>query len=335
MDVDHRLSLELFKKAAELGDAEAHGQMGLRYAMGLARPECMEGASIRHFDQVRARRRPCCLAQWLKTIPILLPASPARPCVLPSLAQQTPLLIANPGISRPCCAQPDDQRALLHYHFGAAGGDALSRMALAYRHGAGQGVPKSCWAAAAHYQPVAEEVLARAVTDGGVPQVGAIAGRLVHPSGTWYVGSAVRCVADVMRAPGLPVHPQVERIRLNLHAKIGLRAERSREVLQYYRTSADNGNVDAQVAVGKVGPHRERSGAPGATCWPSRVADHPTTCAGHSCKNRLHPLRPMCLQVLHVGSHGTRDPLAARHYLRAAADAGDADAMAQLGERHY
>lgn len=67
--------------------------------------------------------------------------------------------------------QPDEARALLHYYFGAGGGDALSRLALGYRHTHGAGVPKSCWAAAAYYQPVAEAVVEQALAAGGVPHV--------------------------------------------------------------------------------------------------------------------------------------------------------------------
>lgn len=59
---------------------------------------------------------------------------------------------------RPACMQPDEAQALLHYYFGAMGGDAASRMALGYRHAHGLAVPKSCWSAAAYYTPVAEEV---------------------------------------------------------------------------------------------------------------------------------------------------------------------------------
>ncbi|KAG2498098.1 hypothetical protein HYH03_003856 [Edaphochlamys debaryana] len=54
--------------------------------------------------------------------------------------------------------EPKPQEALLHYFFGAAGGDLASRMALGYRHLNGLGVPRSCWSAAAYYQPVGEEV---------------------------------------------------------------------------------------------------------------------------------------------------------------------------------
>jgi TPR repeat protein len=53
VDANHRLSLALFKRAADLGDPEAHGQMGLRYATGLAGPESVEGGAIKHFDAVR------------------------------------------------------------------------------------------------------------------------------------------------------------------------------------------------------------------------------------------------------------------------------------------
>jgi TPR repeat protein len=56
------------------------------------------------------------------------------------------------------CLQPDEEAAMLNYYFGALGGDSLSRMALAYRHLHGRGVPKSCWTAASYYLPVAEEV---------------------------------------------------------------------------------------------------------------------------------------------------------------------------------
>jgi hypothetical protein len=54
-----------------------------------------------------------------------------------------------------CCVrlpQPDEAGALLHYYFGAAGGDAFSQAALGYRHAYGIGVPRSCWSAVAYYK---------------------------------------------------------------------------------------------------------------------------------------------------------------------------------------
>lgn len=44
----------------------------------------------------------------------------------------------------------------------------------------------------------------------------------------------------------------MERLRLHVAASKGLRGERSRDVVQYYRWSADRGNADAQSAVGQV-----------------------------------------------------------------------------------
>ena len=159
---DAALATELFRRAAALGDAEAHGQMGLRYAVGLARRGAVEGGSaIRAFDA------------------------------------------------------PDEARALLHYYFGAAGGDLLSRLALGYRHAHGAGVPKSCWAAAAYYQPAAEAVVDEALARGGLPHV--------------------------------------ERARLSASgASAGLASERSREVLQYFQHAADRGDAGAQSTVGRV-----------------------------------------------------------------------------------
>lgn len=50
---DQRLSLELYRRAAELGDAEAQGKMGMRYALGLHNTSSFEGAAIKRFGQVR------------------------------------------------------------------------------------------------------------------------------------------------------------------------------------------------------------------------------------------------------------------------------------------
>lgn len=172
VDVNHKLSLELFRRAAELGDAEAQGAMAMRMAFGLHHSNSFEGSSIRHFGR------------------------------------------------------PDEASALLHYYFGAANGDAFSRAALGYRHTFGLGVPKSCWTAVSYYQPVAEAVVQEAV-DAYKTQ-----GPLGSSSGH-----------------GLP---QIERIRLNVHANQGIKPDRQREVLQYYQYSADRGNIDAQTAVGTL-----------------------------------------------------------------------------------
>jgi hypothetical protein len=69
------------------------------------------------------------------------------------------------------CLQRDESQAVLHYYFGAQGGDTLSRMALGYRHLYGLGVPKSCWAAAGYLQLVAEEVLEAATKPSTLPHL--------------------------------------------------------------------------------------------------------------------------------------------------------------------
>jgi TPR repeat protein len=52
VDVNHKLSLELFRRAAELGDAEAQGAMAMRMAFGLHHSNSFEGSSVRHFGRV-------------------------------------------------------------------------------------------------------------------------------------------------------------------------------------------------------------------------------------------------------------------------------------------
>lgn len=63
-ETDHRLSLELFSRAAGLGDPEAHGQMGLRYAVGLAHPNNVQGAAIKRFDEVGGTGSGCVGCFW-------------------------------------------------------------------------------------------------------------------------------------------------------------------------------------------------------------------------------------------------------------------------------
>lgn len=52
VDANHKLSLELFRRAAELGDAQAQGAIAMRMAFGLHPGNSFEGASIRHFGRV-------------------------------------------------------------------------------------------------------------------------------------------------------------------------------------------------------------------------------------------------------------------------------------------
>ncbi|KXZ44261.1 hypothetical protein GPECTOR_70g492 [Gonium pectorale] len=221
--------------------------------------------------------------------------------------------------------QPKPEEALLHYYFGAIGGDMASRMALGYRYLMGISVPRSCWTAASYYQPVGEEVsdLAAGSTQGTLG--GSFAGSSPRGFATASAdgeagaggdgtdaGSSDRGPAGSGGAasggPGTPIEPgmavtasassapsgslpHVERIRLHLQAAAGgLRSERHREVVQYYQYSADKGNTEAQTAVG---------------------------------------------QVLNYGTHGVdRDHAAAMAYFKMAAASGDVDAMAHLGSMY-
>lgn len=52
VEVNHKLALELFRRAADLGDPQAQGMVGMRMAVGLHHYGSFEGASIRMFVPV-------------------------------------------------------------------------------------------------------------------------------------------------------------------------------------------------------------------------------------------------------------------------------------------
>ncbi|CAD7697687.1 unnamed protein product [Ostreobium quekettii] len=154
------LSLHLFRKAAELGDPKAHGEMGTRFSYGLQ-------------DE-----------------------STAAPGKLIGFSKS------------------DLPQALLHYTFGAFGNDAVSHMALGYRHMTGHGAPQSCPTAVSYYNAAAERVL------------------------------------ELGRVPG--ALPHIEKVRLSVRSLQGLRSAREQQWLQFYQSIADMGDVDAQAAVGEL-----------------------------------------------------------------------------------
>eukprot|EP00798_Chlamydomonas_sp_ICE-L_P011120 gene11120-18744_t len=158
---DYRLAHEMIREASDLGDPEAQGLMGMRFATGLHALDAWDELGIVEFGE------------------------------------------------------PSEEDAILHYYFAALGGDSFASMALGYRHFLGLGVPKSCPSAASYYQPVAENTTDLSIRPNSLPQV--------------------------------------ERLRLSSQANTGgLKAERQREIVQYYQYSADQGNVDAMSAVGQV-----------------------------------------------------------------------------------
>jgi TPR repeat protein len=166
VEVNHKLSLELFRRASQLGDAEAQGALAWRTAVGLHHPYSFEGASIRHFGPVCVAVlwlcgcvRACCgcacvpchqCVVWLCVCRVALRAPLLVSTSL--LLRRTRLAPAPATARRRGAAQPDEAAALLHFYFGAASGDRFSQAALGYRHTHGIGVPKSCWSAVAYYK---------------------------------------------------------------------------------------------------------------------------------------------------------------------------------------
>ena len=153
-------------------------------------------------------------------------------------------------------APRDGAKSVLHYYFAANGGSVPAMMALGYRHKQGIDVPDSC------------------------------------ESATLYYHEAAKIVADeaAKRTPGiLPFQIEKHRLSADMSGS-NIAAKRERDLVQYYRYSADMGNVNAQVTMG-----------------------------------RLYAL----------GARGLRKDIdAARKYLSEAANAGDAAAMANLGNMY-
>ena len=112
----------------------------------------------------------------------------------------------------------DAARSVLHYYFAANGGSVTASMALGYRHKHGFDVPESCETAVMYYHEAAKLVVDEAAK----------------------------------RTPGmLPF--QIEKHRLSAEmAGSNIAARRERDLVQYYRYSADMGNVDAQVTMGRL-----------------------------------------------------------------------------------
>jgi hypothetical protein len=185
------LALELFRLAASMGDPEAQGQMGVRFALGLQYLHSWGPSGIVSFGEVscdlNGRQHPHSWGpssiisfgevscdfngmqhphSWGPTNIVLFGRLSCGFYVLqrPHLSVQSGILFFweiscrfSPAF---CCypTQADENAATLHFYFGSLGGDPLSRMAMGYRHQHGVGVPKSCWSAVAYYQPMGEMV---------------------------------------------------------------------------------------------------------------------------------------------------------------------------------
>ena len=107
--------------------------------------------------------------------------------------------------------QPDQARAILYHTFAARAGQVPSLMALAYKKYYGIGVPVDCYAAAKYYAVVAEHV-----------------------------------VRDYKHITG--------RVRNPLHLALeeeSTRESKNDDLLQYYRLSAESGDLAARVGLGQ------------------------------------------------------------------------------------
>ena len=104
-------------------------------------------------------------------------------------ARPTPLSPSSSSSSKPLTrvklVRPDWPRALPYLYFAAAGNDSLAQLALGFRHATGAGVPRSCAAAVLYYNPVAEAVIAAARSPVGLPALDRtrLAGPLIGSGG--------------------------------------------------------------------------------------------------------------------------------------------------------
>jgi SEL1 protein len=192
----------------------------------------------------------------------------------------------------------------------------------------GVGVPRSCAAAVLYYTPAAEAALAPGAAGG---------------------------------PPGNPA--PIEKVRLTVEYATGAAARaRERDMVSYYRYSADQGNADAGAAMGQL----LASGGRGVARDYAAAARYLTTAAARgdadaaaalgrlrahglgiarddaaaaalfaAAAEKGHPAGQYGLGAAHLAGAGVPpDPRAALQWLAAAAEQGSADAHAALGVLH-
>mmetsp|Transcript_23138 Transcript_23138/g.37160 ORF Transcript_23138/g.37160 Transcript_23138/m.37160 type:complete len:721 (+) Transcript_23138:198-2360(+) len=118
------------------------------------------------------------------------------------------------GFHKNGLADKDEAQSLLNYYFAALGGVAEAQMVLGFRHLYGYGVPKSCTASMKYYSKVADAVV------------------------EYHSKKAIS--------------KPIELVRLSDDKARNNKLEETEDVIQYYQHSADNGNADAQVALGQL-----------------------------------------------------------------------------------
>lgn len=152
----------------------------------------------------------------------------------------------------------DEGTAMLYDYFSAMGGNPLAKMSLGYRHLHGLSAPKSCEAAVAYYQEVAEEVVAQSIKS--------------------------------------PINVVIEKARLADERARSVAPEEDEDVIQYYKHSAENGDVAAQVALG----HLHFYGARGFAQNPERAAQYFKAAASQGDTSAMSSLGQMHVQGLGV-----------------------------------
>ncbi len=168
-----------------------------------------------------------------------------------------------------------------------------ARMAMGYRHLMGYNVPKSCEAAVAYYQPVAEHVVHELETDG--------------------VGTIIE------KARLTDEHARTGGSSLGGHGA----ADDDEDVIQYYQQSADNGDVGAQLALGQLSLY----GARGVEQNPERAARYFRAAAAQGNTEAMSALGQMHVQGLGVEQENDT----ALEYFKRAAEKGNSNAQNGLG----
>ena len=188
------------------------------------------------------------------------------------------------GLGRPV----DAAQALVYWFFAASANQTGAQLALGYRHAFGFSVPKVCASAVMYYTPAALAALA-------------------PPPGS-------------QQLAGQP--PPVERLRLSADFAVHQAARaRERDMVGYYRYSADHGNTDAAAAMGQL----LVSGARGVARDFGAAAEYLSVAA-----SRGDADAQASLGMLFANGQGVeRDDATAVRLLRAAADKGQP--MGQYG----
>eukprot|EP00954_Amorphochlora_amoebiformis_P019910 1335601-Amorphochlora_amoeboformis.AAC.2 len=189
------------------------------------------------------------------------------------------------GLHKSGLKDRDEQLSLLNYYFSALGGVPEAQMVLGDKHLHGYGVPKSCNAAIKYYSKVAQKVV------------------LHHSEKT--------------------IAKPIELVRLSDDKARNNKLEETEDVIQYYQHSADNGNADAQVALGQLNFY----GARGVAQNTRLAAEYFRAAAAQGNAAAKSNLAQMHIQGLGVEENNQT----AFKYFEEAAGQGDAAAQNGLG----